>query len=112
MSLLDRFRKKPKAEQAVIVALAPSGLDQAVYDQNDLTTLEDQIIQSLQGTSLGAFDGNEIGPSGCTLYLYGPDAEALYAKIEPVLRSHPLCQSARVTIRQGGPGALQRETRI
>ena len=112
MSLLDRFKKKPKTEQAVIVALTPTGVDQAVYDQNDLSTLEDQIIQALQDTGLGAFDGNEIGPSGCTLYLYGPDAEALYAKIDPILCSHPLCQSAQVTIRQGRPEAQQREVRI
>lgn len=112
MSLLDRLKKKPKAEQPVIVALAGSGLDQAVNDQHDLSTLEDQIIESLHGTGLGAFDGNEIGPAGCTLYLYGPDAEALYAKIGPVLRSHPLCQSATVTVRRGGPEAQQRKVQV
>ncbi len=112
MSLLDRFKKKPKAEQAVIVALPGSGLDQGVYDQHDLSTLEDQIMESLHGTTLGTFDGNEIGPTGCKLYLYGPDAETLYAKIEPVLRSHPLCQSATVTVRRGGPGAQQRKVQV
>jgi hypothetical protein len=111
MSLLDRFKKKPKAEQAVIVALVGSGIEQSFY-QHDLSTLEDQIIESLHGTGLGALDGNEIGPSGCALYLYGPDAEMLYARIEPILRPHPLCQSCRVTIRRGGPGAPQREVRI
>ena len=77
--------------------------------QYDLATIEDRIVAALEGKTLGEFDGNEIGSGGTTLYLYGPDAEQLFALIEPLLAAYPLCQNARVTIRKGGPGAPQRE---
>ena len=75
MNVLDRFKKKPKVEGAVIVTLAGSSLDQSVYDQHDLSTLEDQIVESLHGTGLGAFDGNEVGPAGCHALHAGDDLE-------------------------------------
>ena len=40
-------------------------------------------------------------PKDTTLFLYGADAEALFRAVEPVLRDYPLCQGARLTIRQG-----------
>jgi hypothetical protein len=64
------------------------------------------------GTSIGELDGNEVGPEGAVLYLYGPDAESLFTKIEPVLRSYPLCQRASVIVRQGKPGSPQREVNL
>jgi hypothetical protein len=44
--------------------------------------------------------------------MHGPDAEKLFAAIEPVLRGYPLCQHARVVIRRGGPEAPSREVRL
>jgi hypothetical protein len=112
MGLLDRFKKKEQPEQAVIVMLRGTGQDHAIYQQYDLSTLEDQIIATLDGTGLGTFDGNEVGPEGATLYLYGADAENLYTKIESTLRAYPLCRDSLVTIRYGGPGADQREVQL
>jgi hypothetical protein len=42
------------------------------------------------------------------LFLYGPDADKLFAGVEPVLRNYPLCQGAKVVLRYGGPGAPER----
>lgn len=61
---------------------------------------------------LGIFDGNGVGPGEATLFMYGPDAERLFAGIEKTLRAYPLCQNARVVIRKGGPGAEEREIRL
>ena len=56
----------------------------------------------LESGEYGELDGHETGPENTTLFLYGADAEALFHAVEPVLRDYPLCQHARVTIRQDG----------
>ena len=99
-------------EQAVIVRLPGSGLPDEVYEHYDLSTLEYQLIDAVDGAGCGEYDGHEFGPAGTTLYLYGPDAEVLFAAIEGTLRAYPLCQNARVEIRYGPPGSPQREVAI
>jgi len=75
---------------------------------DDLATIEDQLTTVLEEDGLGEFDGNETGPTETTLFMYGPDAERLFAGIEDTLRAYPLCKGARVVIRRGEPGAEER----
>jgi hypothetical protein len=98
---------EPASEQAVLVYLDGVVLRSRTYD--DLYTLEDQLIAVIEREALGEFDGNEIGEEGAVIFMYGPDAERLYAGVEATLRSCPLCEGARVVVRFGGPGASQRE---
>lgn len=115
MGLLSKFlgkKDKPKLEEAVLVYLDGTGLPDQIYQENDLSTLEDQLFEAIGAEQAGEFDGNEIGPDGTTLFAYGQDANRLFAAIEPVLRDYPLCRNARVVIRKGGPGAAQTEVRI
>ena len=93
-------------DQAVLVYFDVLNLPKEI---NDIYDLEDQLIEVIESKSLGEFDGNEFGPDGAVLYMYGPSAEDLFSSIEPILHANPLCQNARVVIRQGGPGAQQRE---
>jgi len=112
MSLFSKlFGKKPNQE-AVFVHLDNANLAEEVYEDYDLSTIEDQLIEILADRKLGIFDGNQVGKAGATLYLYGPDAERLFAGIEQTLREYPLCQGARVIIRRGGEGAPDREVRL
>ncbi len=120
MSILKRLFGKRQATpehagapaEAVLVYLDGQGLPDHVYRDHDLATLEDQLAQAIQDGALGEFDGNEIGPAETTLFMYGPNAELLFARIESTLRGHPLCQNARVVIRYGDPGANQREIKL
>ena len=71
-----------------------------------LYELEDQIIAALEESSIGELDGHEIavdGSDGC-LYLYGQDADALYAAIERILRISAVTQGGHATLRYGGEG--------
>lgn len=99
-------------QEAVLVHLDGSGLPDHIYQEYDLATIEDQLIEVIEREGLGEFDGNEFGPGETTLFMYGPDAERLFAGIEQTLRAYPLCQGARVEVRRGGPGAEQRELRL
>jgi hypothetical protein len=112
----DDGRQQRQLEQAVIVHLDGTSLPAEVYEKCDLATIEDRLIEVIEREGLGEFDGNEVGVGECageaSLFMYGPDAEQLFAGIEQTLRSYPLCQGARVVVRRGGPGAQEREVRL
>jgi hypothetical protein len=93
-------------DQAVLVHLVGR------HSPAELGAIEDQLRAVIERHGLGEFDGNEIGATSATLYMYGPDAERLFVGIEATLRGHPLTQNSRVEIRRGGPGAEQREVRL
>jgi len=114
MGIFDVFqKKKPVApEQAVIVRLRGSSLPDEVYEKYDISTLEDQLREAIEKKKLGEFDGNEFGPQETVLYMYGPDAEQLFAGVESVLRAYPLCKEGVAVIRRGPPGAPQREVNL
>ena len=84
------------AQHAVLVTLPFHGTD-----LGPVFELEDRLIEAIEGAGAGEFDGNEVGGDECVLFMYGPDADALYAAVEPVLRASPMCSSARVSLRYG-----------
>lgn len=88
-------------EGAVLIELDGTTLPDAVYSNYDLATIEGQLSAIVEEEALGELDGHEFGPRNTTIFLYGTDAEAMFRAIEPALREYPLCQGARVTIRQG-----------
>ena len=98
-----------KNDEAVLIFLDGQGLDDAVYRTYDVSTLEDLLSEQIESDGVGELDGHETGPAQTTIYLYGPDAEALFSRVQPVLASYPLCQNSRAVIRRGGPGSTQRE---
>ena len=68
-----------------------------------LFDLEDEILERLDGKDVGELDGHEICVDGSdgVLFLYGPDADALYEAIEPVLRASKVTQGGHATLRYG-----------
>lgn len=114
MGLFDAFRKKKQSapEQAVIVRLRGSSLPDEVYEKYDISTLEDQLREVIDRKRIGEFDGNESGPEETVLYMYGPDAEQLFAGVESVLRAYPLCKEGVAVIRCGPPGSPEREVSL
>src|SRR5262249_42745499 len=112
MSILQRLFGKGRASPEPSSAQTQAVLVHLVGYTHDLTTLEDQLIEVIEAGALGEFDGNEVRPAMTTLFMYGPDAERLFAGIESTLRASPFCRNARVVVRRGGPGADQREVRL
>lgn len=92
-------------EHAVVVHVTSiGGLD------SGLDEIEDRLIEAIDEAGVGEFDGNEVGPDGAVLYMYGPDADRLWEVIEPVLRSASLGSGSYAVKRYGEPGAS--ETRV
>jgi hypothetical protein len=68
-----------------------------------LHELEGDLVAALDGKGVGELDGHEIAMDGSdgTLFLYGADADALFAVIEPVLKSSTVTQGGHATLRYG-----------
>jgi hypothetical protein len=90
------------SEHSVIAHLKLSdpglGIGEEVGSFHDLS---DELIEAIEQAGAGEFDGDEFGKGECVLYMYGPDADALFAAVEPVLRRSPLAHGGHVIKRYG-----------
>jgi len=93
---------KKQPEHAVLVHLKLSGKEFGTNQEREsIHALTDKLKEVINAKRLGEFDGDEFGDGGCTLYMYGPDADALFAGIEPLLRSSPVTKEATIIKRYG-----------
>ncbi|WP_405062253.1 hypothetical protein OG474_11580 [Kribbella sp. NBC_01505] len=103
------------SEHAVIIQIA-LGEDHfgSAEAREVVRVLEREIRAVVDGSGLGEFDGDEFGGGEAVLYLYGPDADKLYAAVEPALQALPL-RPVQVTRRYGDagdPAALERRIQL
>jgi hypothetical protein len=65
-----------------------------------LYALEDVIRHALTDAAVGKYEGHEFAADGSDghFYMYGPDAEAIYRVIDPVLAASTLMCGAKVTL--------------
>lgn len=100
---------QPQAEHVVIIRI-PAPKDES--DQLGLSQIEDPLIAALESSGAGEWDGHgtDLATGESEIYLYGPDADALYAAIESTLRDLPLPPGSYAVKQYGEPGA--RESRI
>jgi len=56
-------------------------------DLGPVFALEDELTAAIEQVHAGEFDGNEVGDGEAVLYMYGPDADALYAAVAQGIRS-------------------------
>jgi hypothetical protein len=66
-------------------------------------SLGDEIQNAIADAKVGEYDGHAIPADGSEgrYFVYGPDAEAIFKVIAPVLTSSPLMRGATVTLRFG-----------
>ena len=81
MGFLDKLRKKkpPTPQECVLIHLDGVNLADHVYQESDLSTLEDLLIEAINNENAGELDGNETGPETTTIFTYGTDADRLFA---------------------------------
>lgn len=89
-------------EQAIIVhlPLREEGLG-APGEQAAVFALAEELEAAIGSSSAGEYDGEEFGGGSCVLYMYGPDANRLFAVVEPVLKSTPLSRGGFAIKRYG-----------
>ena len=95
-------------EQAVILKLKLTSGQMGSNDERErIHVLEDHLADSIKRSSAGEFDGDEYGDGYCTIYMYGPSAEALFRAIQPVLTGYPAPAGSYALKRYGKPGSRQ-----
>ena len=98
-------------KQAVILSLRLSDAGFGTPEERAaIHELENRFEALLAKSKAGELDGDEFGAGQCTIYLYGSDADALFAVLETELRGSPLSRGGSVLKRYGGardPGAKE-----
>lgn len=69
-----------------------------------MAMLSDALEAAINEAGVGEFDGNELGGGECKLYMYGPDADRLYAAVSPILADSRLVRGGYVVKRYGPAG--------
>jgi hypothetical protein len=66
----------------------------------------DQIQLAINEAKVGEYDGHALPADGSEgrYFVYGPDAEAIFKVMEPVLAASPLMSGAKVTLHYGPRG--------
>lgn len=108
MGILDKlFGSKSEittkpAEHAVIVTFAYGGST----DLDPLFALEEKLESAISAARAGEYDGNEVAVDGSdgTLYMYGPDADKLFAAVRSTLEACSFMKGAVAKLRYGPPG--------
>jgi hypothetical protein len=90
-------------QEGLAVYLDGTSLPEEIYAETDI----DALMASLGAAADSA--GGELrsawnGPTETALYHYGPSADALLVALQPVFSEFPICQNARLVIRQGADG--------
>ena len=96
-------------QQCLAVFLDGTSLPDDVYAELDFEAVVEEIGAA---AGEGSYRGFWQGPEETGLFLFGPDAEWMLARVEPVLGRIPIGQNARVVVRYGKPGLGPREVRM
>ena len=104
--IFGRKPPPPAADHAVIVHF-----DYGSTNLQPLFQLEKRLETAIGEARAGELDGNEVATDGSDgyLYMYGPDADALFRAVRPVLEACPFMRGARVRVRYGPPADGVRE---
>jgi hypothetical protein len=94
--------KEVVVEQAVIVHLRLRDSEFGSPEEREsVCDLEDQLREAIESALSGEFDGDDFGQGTCILYMYGEDADKLFATVEPIFRSSPLAAGGYAIKRYG-----------
>jgi len=70
-------------------------------ERADIEALAQNLEDAVAAADAGEFDGDEYGGGCCTLFFAGPDADRLFAVLQPLLHRHPLGRGATVVMQYG-----------
>ncbi|MCT2587912.1 hypothetical protein [Actinophytocola gossypii] len=87
----DERSMQALSENAVIVHFKLSDDDfGSGYERDEVRALGRKIENALRAAGIGELDGDEFGGGEAALFLYGPDANALYESISTLLRNNTI----------------------
>lgn len=99
-------------EHAVIVRVPITAANGTEEEIQRLMGLESELESAIVEAGAGEFDGNEVGEGEYVYYMYGSDADRLFASVESLLRGHDPAKKGVAEVRYGGPGAEARKVAL
>ena len=96
-------------QQSVAVYLDGTTLPDEVYAELDFEQVVDELTSA---AGEGSYHGFWQGPTETGLFFFGPDADAMFSRLEAVLLRVPIGQNARVSIRRGRGTTDERMVRM
>jgi len=90
-------------QEGLALYLDGTSLPDEVYQQTDIDALMQRLavaVDSVGGELRSAWNGS----TETALYHYGPSADAMLDALQGVFDDFPICQNARLVIRQGADG--------
>ncbi|MCB9844685.1 MAG: hypothetical protein H6811_01680 [Phycisphaeraceae bacterium] len=93
------------AEHAVLLHVRMAEASPSKAERELVFGLEDRLASAIDAAGAGEFDGDEWGEGEAVLYMYGPDADRLWASIEGLVRGAGLAGGSYAIKRYGGPEA-------
>lgn len=91
------------AQEGVAVYLDGTSLPEEIYAETDIDALMERLGTAADSAG-GELRSAWNGPTETALYHYGPSADAMLVALQPVFDDFPICQNARLVIRQGADG--------
>lgn len=72
-------------------------------DDRPFYELSDRFLQLFENNSIGEYDGHEIEMNNAdgSYFFFGPDANAIFEAIEPILKEYAFLKGARIIMRNG-----------
>lgn len=93
------------SEHALIVTIPLSDRGFGTpQDRERLRHLRDELDRTLRSRQVGECDGDEFGEGVGKLFIYGPEAGALFEAATPVLRAAGLPAGVKLHLRRGPAG--------
>jgi hypothetical protein len=96
-------------QQCLAVFLDGATLPDEVYADLDFDAV---VLEIANAAGEDSFRGAWQGPEETGLFFFGPDAEAMFARVEPALARLAIGQNARVVVRHGKASFAPREVRM
>jgi hypothetical protein len=97
--------KEPLAQSqewvCISVKLADGNFGNLV-ERQEIQRFGDVLESKIKENELGTFDGDGFGGGEGQLFMHGPDAEALFSTVEPLLRAWPPMKGGYVIKQYGG----------
>ncbi|MEU9804258.1 hypothetical protein [Streptomyces sp. NPDC051000] len=113
--MVDAHEAENDVEHAVIARYRLAGGRLGEPGQRELVRKAQALLtEAIDQAEVGEFDGNEYGGGEVVLFAYGPDADALFAVMAPVLNDLPF-RPAHVLLRYGSvddPSAAERRVEL
>jgi hypothetical protein len=72
-------------------------------ERDEIHRFTERLNSVIQESKTGVFDGDEFGNGECGLFMYGPDADRLFAVVLPLLKDWEPLKGGYAIKRYGAP---------